>query len=481
MPDKKKGYEFYREVLGSAKYVVAPMVDASELAWRQLARRYNADLCYTPMFHAAVFARDAKYRKESLQTCPQDRPLIVQFCANDPKIFLEAARLTIQMIDCDAIDLNLGCPQIIARRGHFGSYLQDEWELIHSIISLASKELNIPITAKCRVFPELDKTIKYAQMLESAGAEVITVHGRTREQKGPLTGLANWSYIKAVKESVKVPVFANGNIQCRDDADRCIKETGVDGVMSAEGHLTNPALFAGIDPPVWEMALEYLDLVDTYPCPTSYVRGHLFKMLHHCLQIEENFDLREMIAKTSELSQFREAVVKLKERYIDYYLGTKEYSNEEQQARLNIKLPPWICQPYVRQSPEEYKAKMAKIREEQAKTGADKTLPPTTPAVKRINENGEEEVILSKRKQKKMERNPHKAFSKERRGCKLCLVCKMPAGLKCEYQLCRNCCKSKMIKEKLDCEGHKMYLSKKRNKNEEKNTNKETIISSNET
>ena len=80
MPSKYNGYEFYRDVLGSPKFMLAPMVDQSELAFRMLSRKYGADLCYTPMWHAGVFVRDANYRKDALDSCQQDRPLIVQVC-----------------------------------------------------------------------------------------------------------------------------------------------------------------------------------------------------------------------------------------------------------------------------------------------------------------------------------------------------------------------------------------------------------------
>ena len=143
-PPEKCGFRLYKEVLNDPKCIVAPMVDASELAWRMLARRYNADLCYTPMWHSAVFARDEKYRRNALQTCPQDRPLIVQFCANDPETFKKAVQLTIDTIECDAIDLNLGCPQVIAKR-----YTTRNCQMCHDLLyAYISEGISVP---SCRM------------------------------------------------------------------------------------------------------------------------------------------------------------------------------------------------------------------------------------------------------------------------------------------------------------------------------------------
>jgi tRNA-dihydrouridine synthase 1 len=84
--------------------------------------RHNGHLFFTPMIHAHLFVTNMTYRRTAFSSVPEDRPLVVQFCANDPDIFLDACRLVEGF--CDGVDLNLGCPQMVAKRGHYGSYLQ---------------------------------------------------------------------------------------------------------------------------------------------------------------------------------------------------------------------------------------------------------------------------------------------------------------------------------------------------------------------
>jgi tRNA-dihydrouridine synthase 1 len=173
-----------------------------------------------------------------------DRPLFVQFCANRPEDFYQAAVHVAPY--CDAVDLNLGCPQGIARRGHYGSFLQEDWDLIYKLINKLHNELDIPVTAKFRIQESKEKTLEYAKMILSAGASIITLHGRTREQKGHNTGVADWSYIRYLRDNLppETVLFANGNILNYDDLERCLEETGADGVMSAEGNLSDPAIFS---------------------------------------------------------------------------------------------------------------------------------------------------------------------------------------------------------------------------------------------
>ncbi|XP_061191189.1 tRNA-dihydrouridine(16/17) synthase [NAD(P)(+)]-like [Saccostrea echinata] len=437
---KLSGFDFWKKSLNSAKYVVAPMVDASELAWRMLSRKYGAELCYTPMFHSSVFVRDPNYRKEAMQTCPEDRPLIVQFCANDPDTFLRAAQYVEDI--CDAVDLNLGCPQTIAKRGHYGAFLEDEWDLLKKMVALCHQKLKVPITCKIRVFESKEKTVLYAQMLEKAGCQLLTVHGRTKEQKGRFTGLADWDIIKLIRESVSIPVFANGNIQYLADVERCIDQTGVQGVMSAEGNLHNPALFTGDSPPVWKMAEDYLEMAEKYPCPLSYARGHIFKVFHHSLNVHA--DIRELIAVGRSLECFRLATLKLKERCL---ADAEKYKENPELFSSELPFPYWICQPYVRPDPNDVDKNKDK-----------KTI--KRPLEEKLQ--SPEFAGLSKNKIKRLLRNPLKKLTRgSEENYEKCVACCNIRGRKCSYMMCKNCCKEKTFREILDCKGHRIMLHTK--------------------
>jgi len=265
--------------------VVAPMVDASELPFRMLCRKYGATLCYTPMLHSRLFAQIPEYRAKKFRTCPEDRPLFAQFCGHDKDLLLEAARHVEGQ--CDAVDLNLGCPQGIAKRGRYGAFLLEEWDLLSSIVSHLSANLKVPVTCKIRLLPCVDRTIQLAKLLEASGCSLLTVHGRVKEAKGRDVGVCDWDAIRRIKEALSIPVIANGGVGTFAEALRCREATGADAVMSSEALLENPALVAGMEnmPSPFQIAYDYLDMVEKYPDATKIVRGHIFKLLHGPLSV----------------------------------------------------------------------------------------------------------------------------------------------------------------------------------------------------
>ncbi|KFK28415.1 hypothetical protein AALP_AA8G511800 [Arabis alpina] len=281
--------------LGRPKYIVAPMVDNSELPFRLLCQKYGAQAAYTPMLHSRIFSETEKYRNQEFTTCKEDRPLFVQFCANDPDTLLEAAKRVEPY--CDYVDINLGCPQRIARRGNYGAFLMDNLPLVKSLVEKLVQNLNVHVSCKIRIFPNIQDTLSYAKMLEDAGCSLLAVHGRTRDEKDGKKFRANWSAIKEVKNALRIPVLANGNVRCIEDVDDCIKETGVEGVLSAETLLENPAVFAGFRTAEWakgseeeeefvdggldqgDLVVEYLKLCEKHPVPWRMIRSHVHKML----------------------------------------------------------------------------------------------------------------------------------------------------------------------------------------------------------
>ncbi len=223
------------------------------------------------MFHSRLFCEKSNYRDAHFQplhsTIPSppdnyhisqipeqeryldgnpafDRPLTVQFCSNDPEDFLTAAKHVAPF--CDAVDLNLGCPQGIAKRGKYGAFLQEQPTLIADMVRKLHEELDVPVTAKMRVLETREQTLEYAKTILDAGASIITVHGRRREQKGHNTGLADWSMLRYLRENLPkdTVIFANGNILQHEDIEACLEATGADAVMSAEGNLYDPTIFA---------------------------------------------------------------------------------------------------------------------------------------------------------------------------------------------------------------------------------------------
>lgn len=214
--------------------------------------------------------------------------MIVQFCGTDPDTVVTAAKYV--QHECDGIDLNMGCPQTCARRGGYGAFLPDDEALACSIVNAMHQNLTVPVTCKIRLNPHperevsLEKTIAFATKLQANGCQVLTVHGRTRDQKGLKAPHTDWTAIREIKRHMNIPVIANGSISSYADIEPCMQESTADAVMAAYSLLINPYLFDNVDLRGDHLgqlraAREYIDILQDVPTTRKYQDFHIFPLL----------------------------------------------------------------------------------------------------------------------------------------------------------------------------------------------------------
>lgn len=321
-------FEFYHKVLNAPKFVVAPMVDGSDFCFRVLTRKYNAQLAYTPMLFAKLFHELAWYRKRWTYTSPEDRPLVMQFAACNEED-LERAGVLAQS-HCDAIDLNLGCPQRCARQGGYGAFLADDTEKVYSMVRRLKAAVSIPVFCKIRVFPDEEKTLEFARTLEQCGCSLLVVHGRTKEQKG--RGLPNWALVRKIKEALSIPVIANGGVNEFEQIAECLEATQCDGVMLATALLKNPCLFAGRPVHPCDIMVEYLDICRQHIKPASLtaIRSHTFEVLEDVFVEYPQFR-REFDEKSREQAKLEDTIEVLAE-----FFRSKKLYMESHPKGMNV-------------------------------------------------------------------------------------------------------------------------------------------------
>ncbi len=222
--------------------VLAPMAGVNDLAFRLMCLKYGAGLIYTGMVSSEALARGNKKTKEIYRTCKQEKPLAIQLFTSKQEFLAKATKIVSK--SASIIDLNMGCPYPDLTKAGAGSALLKYPKKIQQLIKTMKNNTTKPITAKIRITSQLKNTIKIAKIIEKAGADALAVHARTQKQF--YSGKADWKIIKKIKQSISIPLIANGDVRSRQDYQDILEQTNCDFVMIGRAAIGNPAIFSEI-------------------------------------------------------------------------------------------------------------------------------------------------------------------------------------------------------------------------------------------
>lgn len=260
---------------------LASLSGCSDLAFRLIAREHGAQFCFQEMSDSNSLVYAGTKKNDDLhQAHAQDVPIAAQLMGSDPEMMLKGARKILERNSNIAfLDINAACPMKKIIKKKAGAHLIADPQRLYSIIDKLALSLPIPITIKLRI-GYLEKNIEYivrlAKNCEEHGIKAIFVHGRTMEQL--YHGDVDHESIKAIKDNVKIPVIASGNIFSPQRAKEMMELTGCDGVIVARGAFGNPWIFNQIShylktgellaPPTLEeklaVAIRHLQYIEKY-------------------------------------------------------------------------------------------------------------------------------------------------------------------------------------------------------------------------
>ena len=228
----------------SSKVSLAPMAGITDYVLRTLIREHSKTCLLTTEMISSEALTQVK-ETDIVKRDDNHTPISYQLSGHKPQMIANCAKYLEKY--ADMIDINMGCPVNKVVKGTDGCALMRNVELAEEIVRTVKSQISIPLSVKFRLgytFDELN-FVEYGQRMQSAGADFITIHGRTRSQM--YGGKADWKKISELKRNVDIPVFANGDVVSIETAEKCLEESQADGVAIGRGVLGDPTLIARIE------------------------------------------------------------------------------------------------------------------------------------------------------------------------------------------------------------------------------------------
>ena len=224
--------------------ILAPMAGVTDYPFRMLCKEQGAALVFSEFVSSDGIIRENIKTLKMIKFTDFERPIGIQIFGDNPDIMAKAAKMVVERFSPDIIDINYGCPvPKITKKGAGSAALKDLCLMDDITVAVVESVPNVPVTVKMRAGWDNSSIVipKAAERLEIAGVKAIALHPRTTKQN--YKGKADWSLIKELKNSSKLPIIGNGDIKTPDDIMRMFEKTECDAVMIGRGSLGNPWFF----------------------------------------------------------------------------------------------------------------------------------------------------------------------------------------------------------------------------------------------